>query len=32
MAERVRVREFTDDDDNQVLWSIRRGSASVARW
>lgn len=32
MAERVRVREITNDEGNQLLRIIRRGSGSVVRW
>ncbi|MFZ2058432.1 MAG: helix-turn-helix domain-containing protein [Acidimicrobiales bacterium] len=32
MAERVRVRELTNDEGNQLLRIIRRGSGSVVRW
>jgi transposase len=32
MAERVRVREITNDEGNKLLSIIRRGSGSVVRW
>jgi transposase len=32
MAERVRVRELTNNEGNQLLRIIRRGSGSVVRW
>ena len=32
MAERVRVREITNEEGNQLLRIIRRGSGSVVRW
>lgn len=32
MAERVRVRELTNEEGNQLLRIIRRGSGSVVRW
>ncbi len=32
MAERVRVREITNDEGNQLLRIIRRDSGSVVRW
>ena len=32
MAERVRVRELTNDECNHLLRIIRRGSGSVVRW
>lgn len=32
MAERVRVRELANDEGNQLLRIIRRGSGSVVRW
>jgi hypothetical protein len=31
MAERVRVRELTNEEGNQLLRIIRRGSGSVVR-
>jgi transposase len=32
MAERVRVRELSNEEGNQLLRIIRRGSGSVVRW
>jgi transposase len=32
MAERVRVREITNEEGNKLLSIIRRGSGSVVRW
>jgi transposase len=32
MAERVRVRDLTNEEGNQLLRIIRRGSGSVVRW
>jgi len=32
MAERVRVREITNDEGNRLLRIVRRGSGSVVRW
>jgi len=32
MAERVRVREITNDEGKKLLSVIRRGSGSVVRW
>ena len=32
MGERVRVRELSNDEGNQLLQIIRRGSGSVVRW
>jgi transposase len=32
MAERVRVREITNDEGNRLLRVVRRGSGSVVRW
>jgi transposase len=32
MAERVRVREITNDEGNRLLWIVRRGSGSVVTW
>jgi transposase len=32
MAERVRVREITNDEGNRLLGIVRRGSGTVVRW
>jgi hypothetical protein len=32
MGERVRVRQLANDEGNQLLRIIRRGSGSVVRW
>ena len=32
MAERVRVREMTNDEGSRLLRTVRRGSRSVVRW
>ena len=32
MAERVRIREITNDEGNRLLRIVRRGSGSVVRW
>ena len=32
MAERVRVREITNDEGNRLLRMVRRGSGSVVTW
>jgi hypothetical protein len=32
MAERVRVREITNDEGNRLLRTVRRGSGSVVTW
>ena len=32
MAERVRVREITNDEGNRLLWIVRRSSGSVVTW
>jgi hypothetical protein len=32
MAERVRVREITNDEGNRLLRTVRRDSGSVVTW